>query len=186
MTRIDRKTKVLSLILVLTILFCAISIIWFKHRPILEVRAYCPNELVLDYLSQNTKTIKTDKTLLEIRYEISRDFDFGNYIYKGSNVIMNGYKAGYCQLLINYIVVYENQSKENYAWTFAHELMHLKLFNRNETLTEFETFKALYNSENEFLRQVAINKGYSYLLEPRQNAEYEISGYIADYILLNF
>lgn len=77
------------------------------------------------------------------------------------------------------ITIRQNINYEFYAFSLTHEIMHLKYFTSNERFVNYNAFKVLYESGNEYLKNVALY----FLNLDLQNGfynDYKFAGYAED------
>lgn len=115
--------------------------------------------------------------------QIKKDVDglFGNPFYILNYTDLDAGIAGRTLLLINLITLDEGLSLEQYTLTLTHELVHLTHFTTNERYTSFTTFKVLYESKNDYFKNVAL-KYADCQVKHRYPMEYDCSGYIEEYL----
>lgn len=176
-----KKTKTLIIVMLIVIVFNITLRIFIDTRPKLAVIENAWDSEVYEYLRDSD--IKTDKTYAELKGECEDLLDQHFYIYIGKDHrLRNDTADGYCLMLFRTVVVNENMPKHNYVYTLVHELIHLKYFNRNETWVNFETFKVLYESGNEFFVNSAKRVASVYLKNGCNEKEYDISGQVIEYL----
>ncbi len=102
-----------------------------------------------------------------------------NYILIKSD--LKGELKGKTYIMLKLIVLDNNLSLEDYAITLTHELVHLTYFTANERYTSFKTFQILYESKNEYFKNVAL--AYANLdFSGNTTKEYSCAGYIEEYL----
>lgn len=126
--------------------------------------------------------VERDVTRETIRKEISELF--GNPNYTVSDDGDTYYISGHTNLITRKITMYFGLNNANYAFTFAHELVHLTELVLNERYCEIKAFKVLYFSGNEYLRNCAIYGVYMDLLG-RTPDEYKFTGNIEEFLQIN-
>ena len=88
--------------------------------------------------------------------------------------------AGYTKVFSCVIVVDETLKLRDYVTTLTHELIHITHYTRNERYVSFMTFKTLYESENDYFKNIALY--YAWLqFEAGFPYEYDCTGYIKEY-----
>lgn len=151
--------------------------LWFRESELPDCSVgYTQRHLVLKelYEEYNRPLLVTSNE--GYRRIIEQDLECYFYFYKETNLNEG---AGKCYVTIRLIVLDERLKGNQYCVTFAHELMHLKKFRKQESYICFETFKYLY--ENSKLH----NSGVWYAIKQLEGAysgEYNISNQIVDYL----
>lgn len=136
----------------------------------------------INWLNRQTATTQYQMSKPEVREALEEEMDFHTYIYSEGQA-RNG---GLSLALIRYIRVdADNCDVEYYCYTLCHEMCHINYFTGNEIYTNFMTFKTLYESENEELKQIGAIFGI-YVLNGMFNQDYDCSYYIVQYIMNNF
>jgi len=79
----------------------------------------------------------------------------------------------------NRVFLNETQSNNNLVWTYTHEILHKKLYSANERFVEFETFKFLYESGNEYFQDIALWRAS---IMWKNDKEYDCTYYIVQYL----
>lgn len=116
-----------------------------------------------------------------IKHQIDQIFNC-NYILIKSD--FKGELKGKTYIMLKLIVLDNNLSLEDYAITLIHELVHLTHFTVNERYTSFKTFQILYESKNEYFKNVAL--AYANLdFNGKTTKEYSCAGYIEEYLIEN-
>ena len=114
--------------------------------------------------------------MLGHRSKIEQDFNFKFYFYKERNI--EGCD-GLTYFTIRTIVIEKDLNEYQYCKTFAHEVLHLKLFIQQEDFICYETFKYLYESEE--LHNVGVWYGLQQL-RGCYSGKYNISGHVVNYL----
>lgn len=168
------------------ILLCVFTILIFYNITVglIQTRnSLEPTYAIYDIdeqLYQNS-TYEQKLTHNQIKQKLEKELNLHLYILIQKPLKNNCY--GYCRIGVRIIVVTENLSYIDYIWTLAHEMIHLKHLTSNETWTNFETFKLLYNSEESEFRAVACIFGNRYLTNFYwNNREYNIGYYIKNWL----
>lgn len=113
-----------------------------------------------------------------IKKEIDNIFNC-NYILNFKN--LNNKCDGVSYIMLKLVILDDNLSLEEFTMTLTHELVHLKFFTSNERFTSFKAFQILFESGNEYFKNVALayaNKDFNGLVE----YEYSCAGYIEQYL----
>ena len=103
----------------------------------------------------------------------------GPYLY--FEVGMNGHDGASLVGLRTIIMNKNITDHEQYCVAFTHEVMHTKKFHGYEPYIIFETFKFLYESENEYLHNAGVRYGLD-MLYGYYDGEYDCPGYIINYL----
>lgn len=146
------------------------------------------------YSNVNYKLDYKECSLSYIEYDNSRpDYVTEDYIKREIDNLFSNCKyilqykdlkygvAGVSYIMLKLVYIDTNLSLEDYAITLTHELVHINFFTVNERFTTFKTFQILYESGNEYFKNVALAyadsdiKGY-------MPFEYSCGGYIEDYL----
>lgn len=88
---------------------------------------------------------------------------------------------GISYIPLKLIVLDQDLTCEEFALTLTHELVHITYFTSNERFTSFKAFQILYESENEYFKNIALayaNLDFNGLM-PK---EYSCAGYIEEYL----
>ena len=135
------------------------------------------NQQVIGKLSASYETSKEDA-----RKMLEDELNFKNYIYKEGEVKAIKDSA-YSVALLRYIKIDMKKCArlEDYYIALCHEMCHIKFFTGNEIYTQFMTFKVLYESNNEELKQVGTWFGI-YVLNRCYTQSYDCSQLIIDYL----
>ena len=121
-------------------------------------------------LTQSEVTERVNKLFNNSHYTLSA-YDFKSHTLGDSNIFTRKIRIQY------------NLSNEDYAFTLTHELVHINYVTRSERFCEFQAFKLLYESNDEYLVYVA-NLYAKDVLNKRtlMSEEYDCSGYIEIYL----
>lgn len=107
--------------------------------------------------------------------DINQMFDNPSYTLTFTD--FSGTTKGECYMFTKTIVLQENMTYEYYVFCLTHELVHLTEFTYSERYTNLTAFYTLYNSENEYFKNIAL---YFANLDLRGifSEEYSFVGYI--------
>lgn len=118
------------------------------------------NANYLPYKSPEISNIQYDITRPpNIDYEtLTDDINqmFNNPSYKLTFTNFSGSTKGECYMFSKTIVLQENMNYEYYVFCLTHELVHLTEFTYSERYTNLTAFYTLYNSENEYFKNIAL------------------------------
>lgn len=139
----------------------------------------------INYLNAEVGDIDYDISKQEIRKLLEDELCFNNYIYKEGDIKIVSNSA-YCVALLRYIKIDMTKCAriENYTIALCHEMCHIKYFTGNEIYTQFMTFKTLYESDNETLKNIGTWFGI-YTLNRCYVDNYDCSQLIVDYLVDN-
>lgn len=146
----------------------------------LRVKYWCPKLEVKEYTESThfEYNLATDYTIDEIKQLIDNDFKV-LYFYKVENLYAGGITN--MQLRIVKVDTMSTRLKPYYAYVLAHELTHLKYMNGDECWTEFNAWKYLYESDNDFLHNVGLWKANS-ITQSKNGDAYDCGCYILEYL----
>lgn len=114
-----------------------------------------------------------------IKQEVDNLFPNCKYILRCKDL---GYGiCGVSYIMLKLVYMDTNLSLESYAITLTHELVHINYFTVNERFTTFKAFQILYESGNEYLKNVALAYADSDI-KGHMPYEYSCGGYIEDYL----
>lgn len=82
---------------------------------------------------------------------------------------------------LNIILMQNNLEGHSYARLLTHEMLHIRKYSGDDRYIQLETFKYLYHSNDEHLKQVGITFGLNMLNEKYDN-EYDIKGNLINYL----
>lgn len=145
---------------VLIIIICIISVILFSigiasvvflRKGIIDNYSYSNEEYstVLGRLVNEYKPNQRERTNKEYREIVERDFSCGFYFYTEKD-LEKGYN-GKCFAIVRLIQIDDKATGFRYLTAFAHEMIHLTEFIKDEQYVAWKTFKYLYeHSDPEF------------------------------------
>jgi hypothetical protein len=177
----NRLSKIVAFIL----LICVVVLVYLGSTSVIFFRKkYMPLQLYsqVDYHKAFNKLLKEYNSDEKInskswyRSKIEQDFNFKFYFYKERNI--EDYD-GLAYFTIRTIVIEKDLNEYQYCKTFAHEVLHLKLFIQQEDYICYETFKYLYESEE--LHNVGVWYGLQQL-RGCYSGKYNISGHVVNYL----
>ena len=142
-----KAIKIIAIILfILAITFAGYSI--FKITYSLPYKS--PNVESIEFYISRPDDISYD-TLTE---EINELFDSPSYTL--TFVDMTGDVKGKCYPLLKKVEIKKNLTYELYTFILTHELVHLTTYSTDERWTNLEAYKILYNSDNDYFKNVAL------------------------------
>ena len=184
--KVDKVTKVMLIILYICLVILTIETIiaCIFHRSIDmpesdydtydKIHAY---KVLYSEYDKGVNSWQMDKKFY--RDTVTDLAKLGPYLYFEKDIKS---ASGLSIALIPSIIVDEElDDAEIYCWVFTHEVMHIKRFSANETYVCFETFKFLYESENDYLHNAGVRYG-TRQLNGYYHGEYDCSGYIINYL----
>lgn len=149
-----KKLKVLKYLICTMLLIAILTVLGFV---IVYIKL---NSYFLPYKSSE---------LLNIEYEIKRpenvnyqtlteDIDemFNYPSYNLTFTDFTGSVKGKCYIFSREIILDENLNYEYYTFCLVHELVHLTELTYNERYTNLKAFNKLYNSGNEYFKNIAL------------------------------
>ena len=169
------KKKISNILLIILTIFCVIFsismclLIYFTtchHR--LEYKEY-EGPVVTASNFQGTAPYMED-AIIDINHRT-------NTCYKIQFV--EGLNGGQTRLSSDTIEIDPFLIMESFIWTYVHEIFHHKFFTHNDLFVEFETFKFLYESGNDFYRHSAV---YELRKMGPHNKQYDARYYIYEYL----
>ena len=92
----------------------------------------------------------------EVRKKIEDIAGKQQYFYAEKDLYSSKRIYGETVFFIRLIIMQDNADIVDYIFNFAHEYMHLKYMTASERFVNFEAFKLLYESNDEYFRNVAI------------------------------
>ena len=176
-----------AIIIILLILICYLltTFIMIKVRYkdyTLEKYSMSDYAIVREYLTNKYEELDGTYELTvptaeeKIRQEIQPKF----YILVKSKPFID-YSAGITILPFRFIMVDPNQDVRDYLISLTHEFIHLKYMVANETWTQFNTFRILYESKNIYLNYLACHLAVE-IFSGAFSGEYRCIGNIVNYI----
>ena len=87
--------------------------------------------------------------------------------------------GGRTRIMFNTIEINPFMAPETFVWVYVHEIFHHKFFTHNELFVEFETFKFLYESDDEFYKTSAL---IELSKMNKENLTYDARYYIYNYL----
>lgn len=89
------------------------------------------------------------------------------------------FTGGHTNIQSHKIYMNPEIKRYQYAWIYTHEIFHNTFYTTNERFVEFETFKFLFDNENDYLRYSALNwlKNFN-----TDSVEYDIRYYAYGYL----
>lgn len=145
-----------------------------QTRHILAVKPYTA-DITLDYTLESPYACNKD-----IKKDLDRLFKAGGYIY--SECDLRAGIGAQTNFTLRKIMVDTAYTTRHHAYTFflAHELTHLKYFTANECFTEYTAIITLYESGNEYFRNVALWRAHL-TLQANSQDEYDCGYYLLEY-----
>lgn len=145
--RLLKAIKVIAiLVFILAIAFAGYSI--FKITYSLPYKS--PNVESIEFYISRPDNISYD-TLTE---DINELFDSPKYTL--TFVDMTGDVKGKCYPFLKKVEIKKNLTYELYTFILTHELVHLTTCSTDERWTNLEAFEILYNSDNDYFKNVAL------------------------------
>lgn len=178
MTRTNKKVKITALtitILIAVLIPVSIIIVIWRANSYFEL-SYKPTTLTqVEYEIKRPDNISYEN----IESELNDLLDYTDY--KLIKTQFSGCYCGEANLISKTIKIDSNLDYEYYTFTLTHEIIHLKYFTTNDRFANYEAFKVLYQSGNEYFKNVALyvlnldlSNAFSY--------DYKFSGYAEELI----
>ena len=160
--------SVLGLCLAFMIMF---NIYLFDSLEYKESYAYIPHQQII------TETLDNNESIKLINKLNNREF---NIVYV-ENENFDG-QVRFCAVFDNTIYINKAITSDTtrFVWTYAHESVHANFLCLDERKTQYLTFKLLYESGNEFFKQVALKQAS--MMINLSDKQYDATYYIAEYL----
>lgn len=133
--------------------------------------AYIPHQEAIEVQLTNDESINLINKLNDRNFNIVyvEDADFDGQVR-------------FCAVFDNTIWINDNIKNDpvRFVWTYAHETVHATQLCLDERKTQYLTFKLLYESGNEFFKQVALYQAS--MMVNIIEKEYDATYYIAEYL----
>lgn len=177
MNRIVRTKKIVKALLIICLLALT-SII------ILE-QIYIATYNKLEYKPYETKTIIVpyydfDKPISELKREVDKLYDIPHVTIHKEIKFRN--KSAFSDPLLHYVVVDIDLKGLDFVLDYAHELTHIKYQTGNEMWVTYQTFKDLYESDNEMLHIAGLAYGAFIVDNGYENEpKYDCGYYVLEY-----
>ena len=176
---------------VLIIIICIVSVILFSigvasavfmRKGVIDNYQYTKEQYstVLSNLINEYETITTGRTNEDYRKIVEKDFGCGFYIYSEKD-IEKGYN-GKCYAFIRLIQIDDKASGFNYLTSFAHEMIHLTEFIKDEQYVAWKTFKYLYEHDDPEFHSFGVRMGI-YVFYNFYPEEYNCTAQIIEYFV---
>ncbi len=182
------KLKIFVVILsIITIYVVSITAYTMLLCPKLEYRAFVVTDEKIIKLSTLQPEYAEVYDRETARRKVAEALDMKCYLYfevDDFNINAKGKVfAGKALQLIRTVVIANKYTQDSvyYTYVFAHELMHIKTMSGNERYVEFETIKALYESGDEMLIDVA-KWAIQRQLSSNAFKDYDCLAYLYDYL----
>lgn len=165
--------KILSWVSAISIILCIISVGYIIRINCWYYLPYKQYTGKIDFQIDYTRPI--DISYESIKEDIDLLFNNPNYTLNIEDIDV----SGRANLLTTTIVLDEGLSYENYVFTLAHELVHITYFTVNERFSNFTAWKILYESGNDYFKNVALAfaRDDMYI-----SADYHFVAYVVDYL----
>lgn len=172
------KIKILNVLIVSMIIFNLLFCIY-----LLSVKLIMNSKPKLEYKYSNVMISvpivnQTSLSKKEITSKIRKEINPVLFI-ETENHHFNGTTRGATNMYWRVILIDERCEGYDYCFVKTHEYVHAKYFYTDERLTQFTTFKILYESKDEYLHNASLYYLNHYLSYPHQ---YNCSYYIVEYL----
>ena len=178
MSKKKNKIKLLDILIVSMIIFNLLFCIY-----LISVKLIMDSKPKLEYKRCNTiisvpivNQLHLSKK--EITSRIRKEINPVLFI-ETENHRFNGTTRGITNMYWRVILIDERCEGYEYCFVKTHEYVHAKYFYTDERLTQFTTFKILYESKDEYLYSTSLYYLNHYLSYPPQ---YDCSYYIVEYL----
>lgn len=153
------------------------------YRPLYKTNTYTKQdeERALLILWSDIDVHQQELTNKEYKTLIENEMNFRFYIHKQKNMTIYKDAKGISSPLILLVVIDDEISGWEYCITLSDELMHIKYFTADERFVNFQVFKMLYESDNEYLHNIGVWYGLCHL-ENRITSNFSCKGYIVNYL----
>ena len=141
-------SKIITLVLVVMIIFNII--IWSSIIYALVSNRYEPMSAT-EKIEFNIEIVERPYNWREKLDDIFKTLHFTHY----RDLTKSGC-AGQTILIFRIVYMHNKLTKDMEAFTYAHELTHLKYFTKNETFTEYNTIIELYESNEPYFKYLAL------------------------------
>lgn len=171
---------ILSVLLAISItlfFYAGITLAVAEGRHNIQVKPYsCVKPINFDL-----KTAYTYENNFEIRKDLEKIYKPVVYFYAEGE--LNSSIGAQTILPLRHITMNSKYVNIPYAYTFflAHEFVHITYCVTNECFTEFTAFKTLYESGNEWFRNVALWRANDIVTHNLQDT-YDCGYYILEYL----
>jgi hypothetical protein len=187
MRKLDKISKIFISLCVIVLTYFGVLVIILFRKINMPVEIYTHQQankvyqtLYQDYYDYDLTYIKCNADFkIEVKELIRIKLDIKHYIYIEKK--LKSKNSGLCLPTIRTIVIDKQLSAYKYVLVLTHELMHLKTYSNQEDFVCFETFKWLYNSDNELLHKVGVKYALDQL-NYKYSGEYLIFDYIINYL----
>lgn len=176
-SKLDKLIAILLLMcLTIGVYLGVVCVVFFRNKQLpLQVYSQVNYLNAYDFLIREYDDKCNSESKEYYKDLIEKDLGMSFYIYKEMQIECSG-KA---YPTIRTIVIDDDVTGYDYCMVLAHEIMHIKLFIKQEDYVCYETFKYLYESEE------LHNVGVWYALRQLNgyySREYNISGHIVNYL----
>lgn len=170
----------LKFLVILIIIF----VLWFGYvyftnvtvekRHVLAVKSYTA-DITLDYTLESPYECNND-----IKKDLDKLFKAGGYFYAEKS--MRTSIGAITNLTLRKITMNDCfiGNKNLYTFFLAHELTHLKYYTANECFTEYTAIITLYESGNDYFKNVALWRA-SLIIQSNLQDEYDCGYYLLEY-----
>lgn len=135
---------------------------------------------VLNLLNSDYEQSTPQRTDDEYKRVIEEQLGLSMYIYTEKD--LGNSTDGITHILVRLITIDSTIEGYEYCLAFTHEALHLKTCSKNETYICTETFKFLYENEDEELHNIGVWYARQQLMD-LYIGEYNIKNYIINYII---
>lgn len=171
----------IALFFLAVILYEIIVGIIFMRKIQMPIEMYSQLDYVnaFNKLQSDYDNYALPKSNSEYKDIIEEELRLKFYIYTEKE--MKSKNAGATLIIIRTMILDSTLSGYEYCLVFTHEAMHFKRFSGNETYVCFETFKYLYENEDEDIHNIGVWYGLKQLIG-KYSGEYNCHNYIINYL----
>ena len=173
--------------------FCFLLCFILLYNLICIIRVKTSNTMLkVDYNAEDYIVVKNKlaEEYIDIKCETPTKQEIIKSIHRETPLLFcielessnTGSMAGYCRFVIWTIVINNTLQIDVYAKALMHERLHLYYYTGCERFTQYQTFKHLYESKNEYLHKLGVQIALE-IMNFRYPDDYDCTGQIIDYIL---
>lgn len=172
------KLKIFIFYFILTILIILNLFVWggFIYIKSSKPMKYKPHSLKYNYLNESECYTNN---IWEIKKDIDKLFKNPKYLFNFKQLPKG--KIGETIILFRIINIDKDVNLFEFPFILAHELSHLINFTEDERFCNFNAFKILYESDNEYLKKVALN-WLNYDICGLLSSGYSFAGWAEEYL----
>jgi hypothetical protein len=177
------KWLIVCLVIVIVLgVYALVGTITFSRKIHLPIQEYTAEEhsIALDILEEDYNPIGEQRTDSEYKQLVEKQVGISFYFYTEKD--LGNRLDGTTHPLLRIITIDSTISGYDYCIALAHEALHLKTFCANERYICIETFKFLYENEDEELHNIGVWYARDQLFG-LYRGDYNIQDFIINYLL---